>query len=122
MAGLPGMKLFFGITVIVVALYLCVELVPPYYANYQFEDELKTEALMTTNGSESESMIQDYVYKKAVQLEIPITKDAIKVHRVGTMGTGSVTIEAPYTVHLDLVGYSMDLSFNTATTNKGAFQ
>src|SRR5215467_14247714 len=99
------MRLFFGITVVVVALYLGVELVPPYYANYQFEDELKTEALMTTNGSESESTIQDAIYKKAVQLEIPISKEQIKVHRIGTMGTGSVTIEAPYVVHLDLVGY-----------------
>jgi len=116
------MKLFFGITVIVVALYLCVEFIPPYYANYEFEDELKTEALLSTNGNQSESAIQDAVYKKAQQLDIPIAKENIKVQRVGTMGTGSVTIEAPYTVHLDLVGYSYDLNFNSSTTNKGAFQ
>ncbi|HTR67901.1 MAG TPA: hypothetical protein VMH85_19115 [Terriglobales bacterium] len=116
------MKLIFAITVVIVTIYLGVELVPPYYSNYQFEDEIKNIALLATNDSQSESVIRDAVYKKAVQFDIPITKDQIKVHRVGTMGTGSVSIDAPYTVHLDLVGYSTDLSFDAATINKGAFQ
>ena len=115
------MKLFFGLTVIAVALYLGVEFVPPYYSNYQFQDALKEVALDATNGNQPENVIQDVVYRKAQQAGVPITKQDIKVHRVGFNGTGSVTIEAPYVVHVDLIAFPVDLTFNAATTNKGAF-
>ena len=45
------MKLVFGVAVIIVAIYLGVEFVPPYYANYEFEDSLKNEALFGTNNA-----------------------------------------------------------------------
>ena len=44
------------------------------------------------------------------------------VRKIGTMGTGSVAIDAPYTVHLDLIAYPTDLHFDTSSTNKGAFR
>jgi type III secretion system FlhB-like substrate exporter len=116
------MKLIFGVAVIIVAIYLGVEFVPPYYANYEFADAVKNEALFGTNQNTTEDVIRENVYKKAQQLEIPITKEAIMVRKVGTMGVGSVTIDAPYTVHLDLVAFPTDLHFDTSSTNKGAFR
>ena len=115
------MKLVFGVGVILLAIYLGVEFVPPYYANYEFEDAIKSEALFGTNSSLTEDVIRDNVYKKAQQLDIPITKEAIVVHKIGTMGMGSVAIDAPYVVHLDLIAYPTDLHFDTSSTNKGAF-
>ena len=50
-----------------------------------------------------------------------MTKDQIKVQRHGTQGTGSLTIRAPYTVHLDLPGYPVDLHFDASTENKSPF-
>jgi hypothetical protein len=116
------MKMIFGIGVIILAIYLGVEFVPPYYANYEFEDALKNEALFGTNDATSPDAIRDNVYKKAHSLDIPIEKEAIVVHKSGTMGTGSVTIDAPYTVHLDLIAFPTDLHFETSSTNKGAFR
>jgi hypothetical protein len=115
------MKLVFGVCVIVLAIYLGVEFVPPYYANYEFEDALKNEALFGTNTATTEDGIRDNVYKRAQQLDIPITKEAIVVHKIGAMGTGSVAIDAPYTVHLNLIAFPTDLHFDTSSTNKGAF-
>jgi len=115
------MKLFFGLTVIAVALYLGVEFVPPYYSNYQFQDVLKEAALDATNGNQSEAVIQDFVYRKSQQVGIPITKQDIKVHRVGFNGTGSVSIDVPYVVHVDLIAFPVDLTFDASATNKGAF-
>jgi hypothetical protein len=116
------MKLVFGVAAIILAIYLGVEFVPPYYANYEFEDSLKNEALFGTNNATTEDMIRDNVYKKAQQLEIPIAKEAIVVRKTGTMGTGSVSIDAPYTVHLDLIAFPTDLRFDSSSTNKGAFR
>ena len=114
------MKLFFGLVVIVVALYLCVELVPPYYSNYEFQDAIQSEALFSANNSKTEDDIRESVYKKAQELRLPVTRDDIKVHRVGVNGSGSVTIDVPYVVHLDIPGYSTDLHFDAAVMNRGA--
>ena len=115
------LKLLFGIFVIGAVVYVCAELIPPYFSNYEFEDAIKEEATISTYSTKPEDAIRDTVFKKAQDLEIPITKDMIKVHRVGTQGTGSVLIETHYTVHVDLPGYPLDLEFDPTTKNKGAF-
>ena len=114
------MKLAFGVIIIGIALYLCVDLIPPYYSNYELQDAIQTEALMATNSSKTEDAIRDTVFKRVQDLQIPVTKESIQVHRVGSQGSGSVTIEVPYNVHLDLALYPMDLHFDASATNKGA--
>ena len=113
------MKAVFGILVMVAVIIVGVALIPPYWANYQFEDAIKTEALMSTNSNKTEDAIRDSVFKKAQDLDIPLTKDDIKVQRVGTMGNGSVSIQAPYTVSINLPGYPVELHFTPTTVNKG---
>ena len=114
-------KLVFGIFVIVAGIYLGAELVPVYYENYQFQDIVKTEATLETYTSKPEADIRDSLYKKAQSLDIPLNKEQIKVQRHGTQGTGSLTISAPYVVHVDLPGYPMDLHFDASTENKSPF-
>jgi hypothetical protein len=120
-APMANFKLIFGIFVIVVAIYLGVELIPVYYANYQFQDIVKTEATLETYTAKPEADIQDALYKKAQEYEIPLTKEQIKVQRHGSTGVGSLTINAPYNVHLDLPGYPVDLHFDASTENKSPF-
>ncbi len=112
------LKLIFGIFVIVAGVYVGAKVLPVFFSNYQFEDAIKTQAMMSTNNSDPDDTIRDLIYKKAQDLEVPITRENIRVQRVGTQGSGSVTIEAPYTVHLDLPGFSTDLHFHPTTTNK----
>jgi hypothetical protein len=114
-------KLVVGIFVIVAGIYIGSELVPVYYENYQFQDIVKTEATLETYTSKPEDAIRDSLYKKAQSLDIPLTKDQIKVQRHGTQGTGSLTISALYVVHLDLPGYPVDLHFDASTENKSPF-
>lgn len=114
-------KLGFGIFVIVAGIYLGIELVPVYYSNYQFQDIVKTEATLQTYTTKPEGDIRDSLFKKAQSLDIPLTKDQIRVQRHGTTGTGSLTISAPYTVHVDLPGYPLDLHFDASTENKSPF-
>ncbi|SRR5581483_1981359 len=114
-------KLIFGLVVIVASVYLCAMLIPPFFANYQFEDAIKEEATISTYSTKPEEAIRDTIFKKAQDLEIPITRDEIKVQRVGAQGTGSILIETRYSVHVDLPGYPLDLQFNPSTKNRGAF-
>jgi hypothetical protein len=115
------MRLFIGILFFVVAIFVSVALVPPYWANYQFEDAIKTEALMATNSTKTEDAIRDSVYKRAQDFGVPLEKEKIKVTHLGANGSGSVTIEAPYSVTVNIPGYPIVLHFDPMTTNKGVF-
>ena len=115
------MRLVIGILILVTAIIAVVAFVPPYWANYQFEDAIKTEALMATNSTKSEDAIRDTVYKRAMDLDIPLEKEKIKVQHVGGNGNGSVTIDAPYTVTVNVPGYPITLNFDPQTTNRGVF-
>jgi hypothetical protein len=117
---MDSIKLFAGLFVIGISLYLCVELVPPYYANYELQDTINDEALFSTNNMKSEDAIRETVFKRAQQLNLPVTRENIKVHREGFNGSGSVSIDVPYVVHLDMPGYSGDLHFDAAVTDRGA--
>ena len=115
------MKLVVGILIIAVGIFVSVALIPPYWANYQFEDAIKTEALMATNSTKTEDAIRDSVYKRALDFGVPVDREKIKVTHIGQNGNGSVTIEAPYSVTINIPGYPVVLNFDPMTTNKGVF-
>jgi hypothetical protein len=101
--------------------YVGVQVIPPYFANYEFQDSLDTEARMGTYSVKGDEVIRDAVFKRAQELEIPVTKDQIKVQRTGPSGNGAVFIETEYSIHIDLPGYPMDLNFHPQSKNKSAF-
>ena len=115
------LKLIVGFVVIAAVVYGSAILIPPFLSNYQFEDAIETEARMSTYSTKPEDAIRDSVFKRAQDLEIPISKEQIKVQRSGYQGTGSILIETQYTVHVNLPGYPLDLNFNPTTKNRGAF-
>ncbi len=116
-----ALKMFFGLFTIVAVIYLVAELAPPFFSNYQFQDAIKNEAQMGTYSTKSDDAIRDEVFKKAQELDVPIAKEQIKIRRTGSAYNGSVSIEAPYTVHLDLAVYPLDLNFTPASTNRSVF-
>jgi hypothetical protein len=81
------MKMVLGIVIIVASVILLATLAPPFFSNYQFEDALKTESQMSTYTTKTEDVIRDEVFKKAQELDVPITKEQIKVVRNGVVGT-----------------------------------
>ncbi|MBV9483383.1 MAG: DUF4845 domain-containing protein [Acidobacteria bacterium] len=114
-------KLLLGIGVIVAMIIVGVQVLPPYMNNYQFQDALNNQALAATYSNKSEDEIRDMAYKAAKEMDIPVKPEQIKVTRAGGMGTGTLAIEANYTVHVDLPGYPLDLNFHAASKNKGIY-
>jgi hypothetical protein len=114
-------RLIVGVALFLAVIVVGIQVLPPFFTNYQFEDEINNAALTATYGTKSEDEIRTVVYNKAKEMEIPITPDQIKVYRVGSQGTGTLAIEASYTVHVNLPGYPLDLNFHAATKNKGIY-
>ena len=114
-------KLIMTLALLAIGVYVGAEVIPPYFANYQFQDAIDTEAKMATYSTKGEDAIRDSVFKQAQNLEIPVTRDDIKVQHTGNQANGTVFIETDYTVHVDLPGYPLDLHFHPASKNKGVF-
>jgi hypothetical protein len=104
-----------GVFLVVAAVYLGWTLVPPYFANYQFEDAIQNEALFDSYTSKTEEDVRQAVFKKAQQLEIPIAPEQIQVKRGAN---NALAIWVDYSVHVDLPGYPMDLNFHSGSKNK----
>ncbi len=108
------LRALFGIAFIVVAVYACWMLIPPYFNNYKLEDAIAEEARLATYSSRNENDIRESVYKKAIDYDVPVTREQINVVREGQ----SVSITIDYRVHLDFPGYPVDLNFHTSSKNK----
>jgi hypothetical protein len=114
-------KMILGLGLIAALIVAGIAIIPPFFANYQFEDVLKNEALAATYSSRPEEEIKTSVLKKAKDLDIPLTEKQLKVVRTGTYGTGTLTISADYTVPVNLPGYETSLEFHPSSTNKGTY-
>jgi hypothetical protein len=111
-------KAFIGIAAIVLAVYVSWMLIPPYFANYEFEDDLHNIAISNTYGSKTEDDIRELVFSQAKELGIGLSKEQIKVTKAGPVNAGSLEITVDYSVHVDLPGYPMDLHFQPSTVNR----
>jgi len=115
------LKLIFGIAVFGMVALVGLKIIPPYFANYEFEDSIKTESVQATYTTRTEDDIRDAVIKQARNYDIALTPKQVKVTRVGGFGTGTLNIEADYSVPIDLPGYSTTIEFHPSSKNKGAY-
>jgi hypothetical protein len=98
-----------------------LKVIPPFFANYELEDAIKTEATQSTYTTRTEDDIRETVIKEARSYDIPLTPKQVKVQRVGGFGAGTLSIEAEYSVPIELPGYSGTLDFHPSSKNKGVY-
>lgn len=115
------LKLILGVGVLVFVVIVGIRVAPPFFSNYEFEDSIKNEALQSTYSTRTEDDIRESVIKHARDYDILLTPKQVHVSRSGGFGTGTLDIEAEYSVPLDLPGYSTTLEFHPSSKNKGTF-
>jgi hypothetical protein len=115
------LKLIFGVAIFGVLALVGIKLIPPFFSNYQFEDEIKTEALQGTYSTRTEDDIREAVIKHARNYDIALTPKQVHISRVGGFGTGTLAIDADYSVPIDLPGYSTTIEFHPSSKNKGIY-
>lgn len=115
------LKLVLGIGVMAFVALVCWKLIPPFFANYELEDSIKTEATQSTYSTRSEDDIRASIIKAARNYDIALTDKQVKVLRNGNYGTGTLMIEAEYSVPVDFPGYSTTLEFHPSSQNKGVY-
>lgn len=100
--------------ILLAIIYSAIKLVPPYSAEYQLADKLQEIARFGMVEHRSEDQVKENVMKTIQDLDIPATRDNIKV----TADGARVTIVVDYTVPVDLLFYHMELHFTPSSETK----
>lgn len=94
--------------------YLCWELIPPYFHNYQLQDQLDDIARRNSYTHKTDDDVRALVIQTASSLDIPLKEDQITITRTGD-GLG---ISVHYHLHVDMAVHPVDLDFVANSMNK----
>jgi hypothetical protein len=110
-----GSKLNTVLTLLIVGfLVFCgVKVVPAYFANYQLQDSMETEARFAIANHKGEEDIREDIWKKVQELDIPAKRENIKI----TNSQGSVSISLDYVIPVDLRVYQFSIDFHPHADN-----
>lgn len=103
-----------GLLLVVGGFYVAWNMVPPYFHNYQLQDDLDDVARRHSYTSISEDEIKKIVISKADNDNVRLKEDEIVVTRTPN-GLG---ISVKYRIHVDMVLYPVDLDFAANSMNK----
>jgi hypothetical protein len=110
-----GSKLNTILTLLIVGfLIFCgAKIVPAFFANYQLQDSMDTEARFAISNHKGEEEIREDIWKKVQELDIPAKRENIKVNNEQR----TVSIALDYTVPVDLRVYQFNLEFHPHSDN-----
>ena len=94
--------------ILVSAVFLAIKLVPPYVAEYQLQDKMNEQAKFAVVNRYSEDQIRDILFKVIQDLDIPATRDDIKMASTNH----GISISVSYSVPVDFLVYKADLTFS----------
>lgn len=113
-------KATFGFLVVIGAIYVGFQIIPPELRNYSFQDDLRDVAMSGgANPRTTDQQLIDAVIKRGQDHQIVLTPENVTVQHIGTPGLNAVYVAADYNVPVSLPGYSFTLHFTPSSGNKG---
>jgi hypothetical protein len=103
-----------GLLLVVGGFYVAWNMVPPYFHNYQLQDDLDDLARRHSYTSISEDEIKKRVIAKADDDSVRLKEDQISVTRT----SNGLAISVKYRIHVDMILYPVDLDFAANSMNK----
>jgi hypothetical protein len=100
------------------AIVAAVRIIPVYISGVEFEDAIRNEAKFASVNQRSPQQVQESLFRKAQQLDLPLRREAIQVY---PSGIGGVRIMVRYTVPVDLIVYQHTMKFDIQADTKTAY-
>lgn len=108
-------KAIIWIAILILLVYLAIKVIPAFVNNYELRDHMEQTARFAAVSNQTEADIRTAIWKKIEELEIPVSREALRVSRQ----TRRVQISLQYTVDVPILGYTMKLNFNPQVDNRG---
>jgi hypothetical protein len=112
--GEGRLKALVYLAVLIVAVFVAVKAVPAYVANYQLKDKMSEQAKFAIVNRYTEDQIKDNIFRTIQDLDIPATRDDVKVANTNH----GIEISVTYSVPVDFVFYKTDLNFATSSEGR----
>ena len=110
-SGVGSLKTIFVLLVLGAIAYVAIKTIPVYVNSYEVQDYIRQLAIKASVERVRPEAIQDQVTAHAVEKDLPVTRDNVKV----TMSGSKVRIEMDYTVLVDLRVYTLSLHFTPSS-------
>jgi len=112
---MPRFKTLLGLAILAALVFLCIKLVPPYFANYEFQDDIDNIARYATYAqAKTEDDVRSDVLAKARERGIELTGDQVAVSK----DNSGVNINVNYEVVVPVPGYVFRMKFNPTAGNR----
>jgi hypothetical protein len=99
--------------------FVCFKVIPPYYANYEFEDWLKTQVpFLMVNHTSDEALVASII-KELKNDGVAVTKENIKIIQNNSQG---INVQIDYNVPCDLIFYTTNLHFTPQMNSQALVQ
>ena len=112
--GEGKLKAFIITAVLAFLVYAAFKVVPAYVAEYQLSDKMDEIAKFASVNQYSEEQVREQVFRTVQDLDIPVTKDAIKV----VSSRSVVKISIDYAVPVNLLMFKTELHFTPNAENR----
>ena len=103
-----------GLLIVVGGFYVAWNMIPPYFHNYQLQDDLDDIVRRNSYTQKNDDDIRQQVIQKAQSNEIALKENQVTVSRGGD-GLG---ISVKYQIHVDMVVHPVDIDFTANSFNK----
>lgn len=109
------LKAIIWLVIIGLLVYLAIKVVPPFVNYYELRDHMDQTATYAAVSNKTDLEIKDDIWRKMQELEIPASRDDLKVVK----GHRRVQISCHYTVEVPFLGYTIKLNFDPETDKRG---
>ena len=106
--GEGRLKAIIYTVILVVGVFMAFRLVPLFVNEYQLKDKMNEQAKFAVVNRYTEDQVRDILFKVIQDLDIPATRDDIKL---ATTNHG-ISISVTYTVPVDFFIYKTDITFS----------
>ena len=109
--GAGSLKTLFVLLVLGATAFVAIKTIPVYINSYEMQDYIRQLAIKASVERVKAEAIQDQVTAHAVEKDLPVTRDNVKV----TINGSKVRIDMDYTVLVDLRVYILSLHFTPSS-------
>jgi hypothetical protein len=117
--GGAKIRALFWTAILLAFVFVSYRLIPPYFANYQLEDWLKTQIPFLMVNHTTDDALYASIIKEMHSEGIEVTKDNIKIVQNNSQG---INVQISYDVKLDLMVYQATLHFTPQMNSQALVQ
>ena len=112
--GAGALKAILYTAFLIAGIFAAVRIVPPYVAEYQLNDKIGEQARFAVVNRYTDDQIRENMFKVIQDLDIPATREDIKIAATNH----GISISVAYTVPVDFLVYKTDLHFSPSSEGR----